>query len=91
MQNEEFIEKLSERWESSKAETEEKVEAIFELLREILGKKEELVIPGFGHFTFKRRGARKIKNPITRKEIQSSTKIYPVFRPAAKLLIKLNE
>ncbi len=85
MQKKEFIEKLSEKLKSTKADAEKSLDAIFELLAETMSKKEDFLMPGFGKFTTKDNPARKGRNPSTGKEIDIDAKTVPVFKAANQL------
>ena len=90
MQKKAFIEKLSEKLQITKAEAEKDFDATFELIAEVMGQKEEILIPGFGKFATKDAPARKGRHPGTGKEIDIAAKTAAVFKPAEKLKLSLN-
>jgi DNA-binding protein HU-beta len=90
MQKKEFIEKLSEKLESTKAEAEKNLNAVFELITEIMKKGEEFLMPGFGKFVTQHKSARKGRNPGTGEEINIPEKTIPVFKAASHLKEEVN-
>ena len=90
MQKKEFIEKLAQKLESTKAEAEKNLNAVFELISALMSQKEEFMVPGFGKFATRDNPTRKGRNPSTGKEISIATKTVPTFKPAASLKLLLN-
>lgn len=90
MQKKEFIDKLAEKLGSTKADAEKNLNAVFELISEVMSKKEEFMMPGFGKFATRDNPARKGRNPGTGKEIDIAAKTVPTFKPAAQLKLILN-
>ncbi len=91
MQKKEFIEKLAEKLESTKADAEKNLNAVFELITEMMCQGEEFAMPGFGKFASKDQPERKGRNPGTGAEITISAKTSPVFKAAIQLKSAVNQ
>ena len=69
----------------SKAQAHSAVDALFSAITEALARDESVVIPGFGTFTTKTRGARQGRNPHTGESIAIAASKAPAFK-AGKFL-----
>ncbi len=76
MQKKEFIEKLAEKLESTKADAEKSLNAVFELITKIMSQGDEFAMPGFGKFASKNQAERKGRNPGTGAEITIAAKNF---------------
>lgn len=65
----ELTTRLADKLELTKADSEESIRTVFELLAEALTAGEEVAIPGFGKFVVAETAARTAHNPRTREEI----------------------
>ena len=61
------------------------VNATIEIITDAIGEGESVVLPGFGTFSTKLRGAKKGRNPQTGVEIDIPETTVPVFKPGKKL------
>ena len=68
-----------------KAQVERAVDAVFSAIGEALAGGESVVIPGFGAFTTKERGARQGRNPRTGEAIAISASRAPAFKAGKAL------
>ena len=85
MLKKEFIEKLANTLDSTKADAERLAEAVFETISQILVKDDEITWPGFGRFTVTHKAARTGRNPATGKTIKIAAKAVPTFKAATQL------
>ncbi len=91
MQKKEFIEKLAEKLESSKSDAEKSLNAVFELITEVMSQGDEFAMTGFGKFASKDKVERKGRNPGTGAEITIAAKTSPVFKAAIQLKNAVNQ
>ena len=85
MNKNELIEKTVELTKLSSKDCRMCVDAITELISEVLKRGEKVYISGFGKFETKIVSERKFYNPRTNKKEISSQKIIPVFKSCKKL------
>ena len=69
----------------SRAQAERTVDAVFSAIGEALAGGEDVVIPGFGTFTTKARGARQGRNPRTGEPIAIAASRVPSFKAGKAL------
>ena len=69
----------------SKAQAHGAVYALFSAITEALAREESVVIPGFGTFTTKTRGARQGRNPYTGENIAIAASKVPSFKAGKSL------
>ena len=69
----------------SRAQAERTVDAVFSAIREALAGGEDVVIPGYGTFTTKERGARQGRNPRTGEVIAIAASRAPAFKAGKAL------
>jgi DNA-binding protein HU-beta len=74
----------------SKRETKEVVEALIELVGDVLQEGETLQIAGFGTFRVSERGARQGRNPKTGETIEIAASRSPAFKAGKALKDKVN-
>ena len=69
----------------SKAQAQSAVDALFTAIAEALARDESVVIPGFGTFTTRTRGARQGRNPQTGASIAIAASKAPAFKAGQSL------
>ena len=69
----------------SKREAKDRVEAIFEEIRQALERGEQVKISGFGNFDLREKNQRPGRNPKTGEDIPISARRVVTFRPGQKL------
>jgi len=74
----------------SVSETHNIVDQIFELMKQSLGKGEQVKISGFGNFTVKSKNVRKGRNPQTGEEIELPGRKVLGFKASHLLTRKMN-
>jgi len=85
MLKKEFIDKLADKLDSTKANAERIAETVFETISQILIKDDEITWPGFGRFTVTHKAARAGRNPATGKVIKIAAKAVPTFKATTQL------
>lgn len=75
---------------SSKADAKKSVETVFETIANTVGKKEEVVVAGFGTFSAKARAARSGRNPQTGAVVEIAASTAVGFKPAKALKDRVN-
>ena len=89
MNKSELVEALAEKMDTTKADAQRTIDAIFDtkdgVLTETLVKGERVQITGFGTFETRKRKARTGRNPRTGEEIKIGPTISPSFRPGKAL------
>jgi DNA-binding protein HU-beta len=78
----EFIMSLSEKTGLNKKESEEAMQAVFDVIQEQVAAGKKVNLAGFGTFTCKDRAARKGRNPQTGEELQIAASKAPGFSAA---------
>ena len=81
----EFIDRLSDRTNLTKKESRKLLDSVLDLVQETLLQGEEVKLVGFGKFAVRARKASSRINPQTRRPIQVSAKVVPLFRPGKEL------
>jgi len=69
----------------SKNQSRRVVESLLEIVKQTLGKGENLLISGFGKFIIKDKAARKGRNPQTREDLKLRARKVVVFRTSGVL------
>ena len=89
MNKSELVEALAEKMDTTKADAQRVIDAIFDttdgVLTETLKKGDRVQITGFGTFETRKRKARTGRNPRTGEEIKIGPTISPSFRPGKAL------
>lgn len=89
MNKSELVEALAEKMDTTKADAQRTIDAIFDtkdgVLTETLVKGERVQITGFGTFETRKRKARTGRNPRTGEEIKIGPTVSPSFRPGKAL------
>ena len=95
MNKSEFIDKVAEKAQMSRAAAARAVDAIFDTaggaVSEAVHGLGELSIPGFGKFSKKTRAARQGRNPRTGDAVTVEEKFVPFFKTGKLLRDRLNE
>jgi DNA-binding protein HU-beta len=85
-----FIMSLSEKTGMNKKESEEAMQAVFDVIQEQVAAGKKVNLAGFGTFTCKDRAARKGRNPQTGEELQIAASKAPGFSAAKAWKDSLN-
>lgn len=85
MLKKEFIEKLADALETTKADAEKKADAVFEAIVQLLLQDDDILWPGFGRFSVTHKAARTGRNPATGKSLKIAAKAVPTFKVATQL------
>lgn len=80
MNKAQFVEKISDKSDFTKADVEKLLDAALEVIRQAVKKGDEVKLVGFGTFTKTKRKARKGHNPQTGEEIKIQAAWVPKFR-----------
>jgi DNA-binding protein HU-beta len=86
----EFIMALAEKTGMNKKDSEEAMQAVFEVIQEQVSAGKKVNLAGFGTFTCKDRAARKGRNPQTGEELQIAASKAPGFSAAKAWKDSLN-
>lgn len=89
MNKNELIKQTRERTTLTSKECKMCVDAITELISEVLKRGEKVYISGFGRFEAKVVQEREYYNPITNRKEVSMQKIVPIFKSGKKLKEKM--
>jgi len=81
----EFIDRLSDKTHLTKKEARRLLDSVLDLIQETLLQGEEVKLVGFGKFAVRARKASSRINPQTKRPIQVSSKVVPLFRPGKEL------
>ena len=89
MNKTELVEALAEKMDTTKADAQRVIDAIFDtkegVITETLQAGDRVQITGFGTFETRKRKARTGRNPRTGEEIEIGPTISPSFRPGKAL------
>ena len=85
MNKKELIEKLAEKTDQTKADSERFIDAFVETVKEALKNSEEVSIAGFGKFHAPIRAARTVRNPRTGESIDLPDTKVPKFKAGKAL------
>lgn len=80
-----FVEALAKVFNTSNIDAEQKAEAMFGLISDVLGRNGEVTWPGFGRFTVTHKAARMGRNPATGKPLKIAAKAVPTFKAGIAL------
>ena len=86
-----IMEKLIDRYDWSRSEAAETIEALLEIIKETLSSGEEIMLSGFGKFQVNEKSQRKGRNPATGKEMMIGKKRVVTFKCAGKLRDEINK
>lgn len=86
-----LIEKVKQNAAISKKDAAAAVNAVFDIITDVLVANEKLVILGFGTFETRERAARMGRNPATGEKLKIPASVVPAFKPSHVLKEKVNE
>jgi len=81
----EFIDRLADKSNLTKKEARKLLDSVLDLVQETLLQGEEVKLVGFGKFAVRARKASSRINPQTKRPIQVSAKVVPLFKPGKEL------
>ena len=90
MNKNEFIDKVADMADMTKADAARAVDAVFDAITEALQKGDDVRLVGFGTFSASKRAAREGRNPRTGETIQIAASIQPKFSAGKGLKEALN-
>lgn len=90
MNKNEFIDKVADTADMSKAEAAKAVDAVFDAITKALQSGDDVRLVGFGTFSAAKRAAREGRNPRTGETIQIPASIQPKFSAGKGLKDALN-
>lgn len=85
MYKDEFIDRVAAKAGISRAYAELAVDAVIQLIMDIMASGERLIITGFGIFGTKSRSPRVGRNPHTKEPIHIPARVVPDFKPSQYL------
>lgn len=91
MNKSELVATIAEKVGTSKKSAEANLDAIIEIISEVLRNKEKVQLIGFGSFETRERAARKGRNPRTKEEIRIPASTIPAFKPGKALKDAVNK
>lgn len=90
MNKNEFIDKVADLADMSKADAGKAVDAVFDAITAALKSGDDVRLVGFGAFSASKRKAREGRNPRTGETIQIPASVQPKFSPGKGLKDALN-
>lgn len=91
MNKSELVASMAKKTASSKKSAEESLNAITDIISEVLKNKGKIQLVGFGSFETRKRSARKGKNPRTGEELKIPASTVPVFKAGKALKDAVNK
>ena len=86
----EFIDQVAAKTGLTKRDSERAMDAVFQIMGELLARRDRMQVNQFGVFETRTRAPRMARNPRTGEAICLPAAIAPVFRPSHALLERLN-
>jgi DNA-binding protein HU-beta len=86
----ELVEKIAEKTEITKKDTEKALKVFQEVVAETLIKGDKVQIVGFGTFDILERAAREGRNPVTGESISIAASKSPKFKAGKSLKVAVN-
>ncbi|MEM6650148.1 MAG: HU family DNA-binding protein [Pseudomonadota bacterium] len=90
MNKNEFIDRIAEHADMTKADAGRAVDAVFDTITEALANNDDVRLVGFGTFSVSKRAAREGRNPRTGETIQIKASNQPKFSAGKGLKDALN-
>ena len=91
MNKSELVATIAEKVGTSKKSAEANLDAIIEIISDVLKNKGKVQLIGFGSFETRKRAARKGRNPRTKEEIKIPASTVPAFKPGKALKEAVNK
>lgn len=91
MNKSELVTTIAEKVGTSKKSSETNLDAIIEIISEVLKNKGKIKLVGFGSFQTRKRAAMKGINPRTKEEIKIPASTLPTFKPGKALKDAVNK
>ena len=91
MKKSDLVDAISERAGVPKAQAQNIIEDVFELIADALSKGEKIDLRGFGTFSTRDSAARTGRNPQTGEAIQIPARRVPGFKPGKELRDRVND
>jgi integration host factor subunit alpha len=88
---EKLISRLQTQAGLSKQESRSVVERVLEIMKESLGRGEDMLISGFGKFSVRQKSARRGRNPQTKENLILRARKVVVFKTSGVLRNRINE
>lgn len=79
----EVVQELAKRADLTKAQAEQALSAVIEIVSESVASGEKVTLPGFGTFEKRDRSAREGRNPQTGETVQIAATSVPAFKAGA--------
>jgi integration host factor subunit alpha len=85
-----LVTRIQDHLGMSKQESRQVVERLFEIMKDTLAQREDLLISGFGKFSVKQKNERKGRNPQTKESLILAARKVLVFRASSVLRERIN-
>lgn len=83
MNKSELVQAIADRTGSSKAQAEQALSAVIDVVSEAVAGGDKVTLPGFGTFEKRERSAREGRNPQTGETVQIAATSVPAFKAGA--------
>ena len=90
MRKREFIDQVAAKTGLTKRDSERAMDAVFQIMGELLARRDRMQVNQFGVFETRTRSPRMARNSRTGEAIRLPAATAPVFRPSHALLERLN-
>jgi DNA-binding protein HU-beta len=90
MKKADLVDAISGKSGAPKAQVQQLVEDVFELMSDALSRGEKIDLRGFGTFSVRESAARTGRNPQTGEPIQIAARKNPAFKPGKELKDRVN-
>lgn len=91
MNKNELVASVADKAELSKQQATSAVDALFEVMQEVMAKGDDIRLVGFGTFSVSHRAASKGRNPSTGAEVDIPARNVPRFAPGKSLKEAVNK
>lgn len=86
-----IVDQIQERIGYSRKRSSDLVETLIEIIKDTIGKGEDVLVSGFGKFCVKEKGPRKGRNPATGDDMMLEQRKVVTFKCSSVLRDKINE
>ncbi|WP_300667402.1 integration host factor subunit alpha [Desulfoluna sp.] len=86
-----IVDQVQERIGYSRKRSSDLVENLIEIIKDTIGKGEDVLVSGFGKFCVKEKGARKGRNPATGNDMMLDQRKVVTFKCSSVLRDRINE
>jgi DNA-binding protein HU-beta len=85
-----LVDRIAQQIEGGRSNATKAVDAVFEVIQEVVANGEKVTITGFGVFEQAERAARTGRNPATGEPVHVAASVVPKFRPGSEFKARVS-